>query len=87
MSDDNVPPEGGNAQAAVIAFVERLERIHEEIGGLQEDFKEVLGEAKGQGFDVSVIRKVLSIRRQGVGKWREGQDLLETYLMATGDLG
>lgn len=86
MSDDTVPPDGANAQARVLAFVERAERIKEEMAGLAEDFKEVLGEAKSEGFDVAMIRKVIAIRAGGVEKWRESQDLLETYLHATGDI-
>jgi uncharacterized protein (UPF0335 family) len=84
--DEGVEPVGGNAQARVLAFVERAERLKEEIDGLNEDLKGVFGEAKSEGFDVAVLRKVLAIRRKGVAEWREGMDLIDTYLHATGDI-
>jgi uncharacterized protein (UPF0335 family) len=83
---EGVEPVGNNAQARVLSFVERAERLREEIAGLNEDLKEVFGEAKSEGFDVATLRKVLAIRAKGVAEWREGMDLIDTYLMATGDI-
>ena len=39
--------------------MERIEHIEEEIKGLNEGKKEVYAEAKGEGFDVKVLREVI----------------------------
>ena len=46
------------------AFVERIERIEEEIKGLTEDKKDIYAEAKGNGFDVKILREVIRVRKQ-----------------------
>ncbi len=48
----------------VCAFIERVERIDEEIKSLNEGKKEVFAEAKGEGFDVKVLREILRLRKQ-----------------------
>ena len=40
------------------SFIERVERIDEEIKALNEGKKEVFAEAKGEGFDVRVLREI-----------------------------
>jgi uncharacterized protein (UPF0335 family) len=40
------------------AFIERIERLEEEKKALSDDIKDVYGEAKGNGFDVKVTRKI-----------------------------
>ena len=44
--------------------IERVERIDEEIKALNEGKKEVFAEAKGEGFDVKVLREILRLRKQ-----------------------
>jgi hypothetical protein len=41
----------------ICSFVERVERIDEEIKALNEGKKEVFAEAKGEGFDVKVLKR------------------------------
>jgi hypothetical protein len=41
----------------ICSFIERVERIDEEIKALNEGKKEVFSEAKGEGFDVKVLKK------------------------------
>ncbi len=66
------------------AFIERVERLEEEKKALSEDIKEVYAEAKGNGFDVKIIRKIISIRRQDRDKRREEEEILDLYLAALG---
>jgi len=66
------------------AFVERIERLEEEKKALADDIKDVYAEAKGNGFDTKVIRKVVSIRRQDREKRREEEEILDLYLSALG---
>jgi len=66
------------------AFIERIERLNEEKKALSEDIKEVYGEAKGNGFDAKIIRKIISIRNQDPDKRSEEETLIDLYLAALG---
>jgi uncharacterized protein (UPF0335 family) len=66
------------------SFVERIERLEEEKASIAGDVKEVYGEAKSQGFDVAVLRKVIALRRQDAAERREEQEILDLYLTALG---
>jgi uncharacterized protein (UPF0335 family) len=66
------------------AFIERIERLEEEKKALAGDIKDVYGEAKANGFDVKVMRKILSIRRQDRDKRVEEETILDLYLAALG---
>ena len=66
------------------AFIERIERLEEEKKALGDDIKDVYAEAKGNGFDVKIIRKIVSIRKQDRDKRREEEEILELYLAALG---
>jgi uncharacterized protein (UPF0335 family) len=66
----------------ICAFVERVERIDEEIKALNEGKKEVFAEAKGEGFDVKVLREILRLRKQDKDERDEQESLLDLYLRA-----
>jgi len=77
---------GGNALDGghLKAFIERIERLEEEKKAIADDIKEVYGEAKGTGYDVKIMRKVVSIRKQDHNKRREEEEILDLYLSALG---
>lgn len=83
---DAPAPRGSNtvgiAGGRIRSFVERVEQIEEEIKGLQEGKKEVFMEAKGEGFDVAVIKEILKIRKQDKDKRDEMESLLDLYMQA-----
>ncbi|HMA73485.1 MAG TPA: DUF2312 domain-containing protein [Xanthobacteraceae bacterium] len=64
------------------AIVERIEQVEEEIKELTEARKEVYLEAKGNGFDVKVLREVIRIRKQDQKEREEEESLLDAYLQA-----
>lgn len=64
------------------AFVERLEHVEEEIKALTEDKKEIFAEAKGEGFDVKILKEVIRLRKQDQEERQEHESLLEVYLHA-----
>ena len=66
------------------AFVERIERLEEEKKALAGDIRDVYGEAKANGFDIKIIRKVVSLRKQDRDKRIEEDTILELYLAALG---
>ncbi|MFY9294476.1 MAG: DUF2312 domain-containing protein [Methylorubrum rhodinum] len=56
---------GHNSVAAdqLKTIIERIERLEEEKAALQGDIKDVYAEAKGNGFDVKVLRKLVALRK------------------------
>ena len=66
------------------AIIERIERLEEEKKAIADDIKDVYAEAKGNGYDVKALRKVVSLRKQDPDERSEEQAVLETYLHALG---
>ena len=74
------------AQGRLRTLVERLERLEEDKQAIMGDLKEVFAEAKGNGFDVKIIRKVVRIRKQDRAKRQEEEAILDLYLSAIGEI-
>jgi len=72
------------AASQLKAFIERIERLAEEKQAISDDMKEVYAEAKGNGFDTKVLRKIVSIRKQDQNERMETEALLELYMSALG---
>ena len=64
------------------AIVERIEQVEEEIKELTEARKEIYLEAKGNGFDVKVLRELIRVRKQDQKERDEQESLLDVYLQA-----
>src|SRR5215831_9272859 len=64
------------------SFIERVEHLDEEIKALNEGKKQVLVEAKGEGFDVKVLREILRLRKLDKDERDEHESLLDLYLRA-----
>jgi uncharacterized protein (UPF0335 family) len=64
------------------AIVERIENVETEIKELTEAKKEIYQEAKGNGFDVKILREVIRVRKQDQKERDELESLLDTYLEA-----
>lgn len=75
---------GGVGGARLKAFVERIEKLEEEKSAVSTDIKDVYGEAKGTGFDVKTLRKLIRLRKMDEEKRREEDELLELYRAAIG---
>lgn len=65
-------------------YIERVNRLMDEVSDLKEDIKEIYAEAKSKGYDVSTLRKAVKVARKGYQKYSEEQDLLDTYLADAG---
>ncbi len=72
----------GIAGDRIRSFVERIEHIDEEIKGLNEGKKEIFAEAKGDGFDVKVLKEIIRLRKQDKDERDEHESLLDLYLRA-----
>ena len=76
MTDVTIP--GGKIRA----FVERIENLDIELQELNEQKKEVFAEAKGEGFDVKVLREILRLRKLDREDREEHESLVDLYLRA-----
>ena len=76
MSDVTIP--GGKIRA----FVERIENLDGEIQELSEQKKEVFAEAKGEGFDVKILREIVKLRKQDEEERDERESMLDLYMRA-----
>ena len=68
------------------ALVERIEKLEEEKAAIADDIKEVYLEAKSNGFDPKIIKKIVALRKQDAAKRAEEQALLAVYMDALGML-
>ena len=75
---------GGVAGDQLRAFVERIERLEEEKKVIADDIKDVYAEAKGTGFDVKILRKIISLRKKQPHEREEEDALLDLYMQALG---
>jgi uncharacterized protein (UPF0335 family) len=75
-----------SAQTQLKTIIERIERLEEDKAAIMGDLKEVFAEAKGNGFDVKTLRKVIRIRKQDRAKRQEEEALLDLYLSAIGEV-
>jgi len=73
---------GGIAGERLRVFVERVERLEEEKAALAADIKEVYAEAKGVGFDIKILRKIISLRKLDKSDRQEQEELLDIYMRA-----
>ncbi len=73
------------AQGQLRSLVERIERLDQEKAEIAEQIKEVFAEAKGNGFDVKIMRIVLRLRKKDRAKRREEEAVLDLYLEALGE--
>lgn len=88
LTDNSAPAEkftsgdlrpGGNAMAHLLSYVERFERLTEEITAITEDRKELMAEVKGVGFDTKILRQVIARRRLDKADLQEHDAVLELY--------
>ncbi|MBI1405677.1 MAG: DUF2312 domain-containing protein [Caulobacter sp.] len=74
------------AQTQLRTVIERIERLEEDKAGVMADLKEVYAEAKGNGFDTKILRKVVRMRKQDKASRQEEEALIDLYLSAIGGL-
>ena len=66
------------------SFVERIEKLDEERKAISDDMRDVYSEAKGVGYDVKTMRRVVSLRKMDAADRAEQEALLDTYKHALG---
>ena len=70
--------------ARILSFIERIEQLEIELQELNESKKEVFSEAKGEGFDVKILKEIIKLRKQDQDEREERDSLLDTYMRAVG---
>jgi len=66
------------------SFVERIEKLEEERHAIGGDIRDVYSEAKGVGYDIKTMRKIVSLRGMDAADRAEQETLLDTYKHALG---
>lgn len=75
---------GGISAERLKSLIERVERVEEEIKVMQGDKRDIYSEAKGGGFDVKAMRKVIALRKMDAADRDEQDAILAVYLQALG---
>jgi uncharacterized protein (UPF0335 family) len=73
-----------SAQKQLRQLVEQIERLEEEKKALSGDIRDKYTEAKGVGFDVKALRKIVSLRKKSVTDRQEEEAVLAVYMHALG---
>ena len=73
-----------NGDDKLKSFIERIERLPEEKNNINFDIKGVFSEAKSIGYDPTIMRKILALRKMDVDERLEQETLLKTYKNALG---
>lgn len=77
---------GGIAVEQLQSIIARIEKLTEEKAAIAGDIGEVFAEAKGNGFDIKAIRRIIQIRKQDAAQREEDEAVLDTYMRALGML-
>jgi uncharacterized protein (UPF0335 family) len=83
------PSRGDNVKDQLKSIVERIERLEEEKAATAQDIRDVYAEAKGDGYEVKALRRVVRLRRMDASQKAandEVETILETYMSALGML-
>ena len=66
-------------------IVERIERREADKQEAIDDIAEIYQEAKANGYDVKVLRKVIALRKRDLEERKEEEAILDLYLQAVGE--
>ena len=75
---------GGIAGDRLRSYIERIERLEAEKTALTSDISEIFSEAKGNGFDIKIMRQIVRLRRMDRQDRLEQEELLAIYQHAIG---
>ncbi|MEN0088647.1 MAG: DUF2312 domain-containing protein [Pseudomonadota bacterium] len=76
----------GFAREQLRSFIERIERLEEQKKEISDDIRDVFAEAKGNGFDVKVMRQIVRLRKVDASQREEEDAVRDLYLTALGML-
>jgi len=79
-----MPDVAGIAGERLRQLVDKIERLEVEKKELQETIKDVYNEAKGDGFDIKILRKLITLRKLRPNDRQEQEELMDLYKSALG---
>lgn len=82
MTGDDAPSSVSVSAGQLRSIIERVERLEEEKKEVAEQIKEVMAEAKSNGFDTKTIRKIIALRKKKPEERSEEEAMLDLYLHA-----
>ena len=65
-------------------FIERVERLEEDRQALSSDIRDVLAQARGEGYDVKTLRQIVRLRKMDRDERQEADALLDLYRSTLG---
>ena len=68
----------------LLQFVERIERIENDIASLKDDEKQIYSEAKSAGYDIKALKQIIKIRKADPDKLEQEEAIVENYKSALG---
>lgn len=86
LKEDAEEPSGPQTIAAgqLRAFIERIERVQEDIDALSDDRKEIYGEVKAMGFCTKTVRMIVKLRKMDPAERQEAEAMLDLYKASLG---
>lgn len=65
-------------------YIERIERVEEELDGIKGDRKDIYAEVKAVGYDTKAVRKIVRIRKMDPTQRQIEEAVEDTYRTALG---
>ncbi len=75
---------GGISGEQLRQLVARIEKLEEEKKEVSEFISDAYKEAKANGFDVKVLRKIISLRKRDQAQIAEEEEIMDLYKHALG---
>ncbi len=72
------------AASQLKAFIERVERLHEERNTIAGDIRDIYAEMRGVGFDVAAVKTIIRLRKMDQAERQEAEAILDLYKAALG---
>lgn len=70
------------ANSLIRSFIERIQRLEEEIKSINDDKSDIYAEAKGCGLDVKALKAAISYLRKDRTEAEEHDAIVAAYLLA-----
>ena len=64
------------------SFIERIERLEEEMANIRSDIREIFAEAKSVGYDPKIMKVILRLKKLDEADRSELDELTDTYRTA-----
>ncbi len=77
---------GGFSGEQLRQYIERVERLEQEKQDIADNIRDAFAEAKGNGFDVKIMRQIIKLRKMEASDRDEQDAILDLYKHALGML-